>query len=295
MDSLKQYIDYLKFEKRVSAHTVKAYEDDLIQFGEFCRLQNITGDISALPPTEIREWIVSMLQSDISPRSVNRKISALKSFYRYHLKIGTIKVNPMLKVHSPKNSKRLPKYVDETNMEMLFSSELFSDTFEGWRDRAIMEMFYATGMRLSELINIKNEDIDLYNNNVKVLGKRNKERIIPFGPNCNAVLTKYLEFLDKNNPSNNCPYIFVTNKFNKMYPKAVYRIVRKYLDIVTTIDKRSPHVLRHTFATHLLDHGADIYAIKEILGHSSLAATQVYTHTTTERLKSIYNQAHPRA
>ncbi len=296
MDSFNKYIDYLRFEKRVSDHTVTAYKEDLQQLEDYCRQQGIAKELSQLDSGTIREWIVWLLQSDITTRSVNRKISALKSFYRYHTKIGTISVSPMSKVHSPKSSKRLPKYVEESGMELLFSSDLFSEDFAGWRDRAIIELFYATGMRLSELINIKLEDFDLHNNTVKVLGKRNKERVIPFGPNYRNVLEKYLSILEETAAgANKTPFIFVTNTFNKLYPKAVYRIVRKYLDIVTTIDKRSPHVLRHTFATHLLDHGADIYAIKEILGHSSLAATQVYTHTTTERLKSIYNQAHPRA
>ena len=296
MDSFDKYIDYLRFEKRMSDHTVTAYTEDLKQLESYCRQNGIDEEMCRLDSTTIREWIVSLLKSDLTTRSINRKISALKSFYRYHLKIGSIKANPMQKVHSPKSSKRLPKYVEESGMELLFSSDLFADNFEGWRDRAIIELFYATGMRLSELINIKAENFDLHNNTVKVLGKRNKERIIPFGPNYRNVLDKYLSFFEENQTeANKTPYIFVTNTFNKLYPKAVYRIVRKYLDIVTTIDKRSPHVLRHTFATHLLDHGADIYAIKEILGHSSLAATQVYTHTTTERLKSIYNQAHPRA
>ncbi|MCQ2286625.1 MAG: tyrosine-type recombinase/integrase [Bacteroidales bacterium] len=296
MNSFDKYIDYLKFEKRVSANTIKAYADDLRQLQSYCEQNGLTKDIAQLNFKEIRQWIVELLEADLTPRSVNRKISALKAFYRYHLKIGTISLDPMTKVHSPKTSKRLPQYVEEKNMDILFTENLFEDTFEGWRDRAVIELFYATGMRLTELINVKYSDIDFNSLTVKVLGKRNKERILPIGPTCKSVLQTYLEWLEKNVPDANAKdFIFVTNTFNKMYPKAVYRIVRYYLDRVTSIDKRSPHVLRHTFATHLLNHGADINAIKELLGHSSLAATQVYTHTTTEKLKSIYKLAHPRA
>ena len=201
----------------------------------------------------------------------------------------------MLQVSSPKIAKRLPEFVSQENMDQLFSSELFENNFEGCRDQAILELFYATGMRLSELINIKKEDIDFYENSVKVLGKRSKERIIPFTPTAKGALERYLSMLAEQNVSNKNCFIFVTLTGKKLYPKAVYTIVRKYLDMVTTIDKRSPHVIRHTFATHLLNNGADINAIKEILGHANLAATQIYTHNSIEKLKSIHKQSHPRA
>jgi integrase/recombinase XerC len=220
----------------------------------------------------------------------------VRAFYRYKLKIRELTVNPTLTIHAPKIPKKLPQYVDTKDMEHLFSDIPFEETFEGLRDRTILELFYATGMRLSELLNIKTQDIHLQDNTIKVLGKRNKERIIPFGNRMAELLTMYLEKLEKKfgeGTKNN--YIFVTDKGTPLYAKAVYRIVRKYLDMVTTIDKRSPHVIRHTFATHLLNKGADLNAIKTILGHSSLASTQVYTHNSIEQLKSIYNQAHPRA
>ena len=294
--SLAKFLDYLTYEKRSSEHTVTAYEGDLSEFEAY--LQQNFKDISMLgtEPVMVRAWMMEMLEKGLSARTVNRKVSALRAFFRYHVKLGNVSVNPMEAVTAPKVKKRLPQFVEEEEMDDLFKEELFEDTFEGWRDRFIIELFYATGMRLSELTNIRRDDLDLYACQVKVLGKRNKERIIPFSPRLKEVALKYLSLFDEKYPE--IPknyYIFVAPNCNKIYPKAVYRIVRKYLDLVTTIDKRSPHVLRHTFATHLLNHGADINAIKEILGHASLAATQIYTHNSIEKLKNIYNQAHPRA
>lgn len=296
MESVHQFLDYLSFEKRSSVHTVAAYQLDLQQFSDFISDNFQLADVLAAEPTMIRTWTLSLMESGITARSIDRKISALRAFFRYHLKMRHITVNPMEAITAPKISKRLPQFVDETDMSHLFDEELFEDSFEGWRDRLVIELFYVTGMRLSELIGLKRMDIDLYNCTVKVLGKRNKERVIPFSNRVKDIITKYLQLFDEKFPA--APknyYIFVTDKLNKIYPKSVYRIVRKYLDMVTTIDKRSPHVLRHTFATHMLNHGADLNAIKEILGHTSLAATQVYTHNSIEKLKNIYNQAHPRA
>ena len=296
MESVHQFLDYLNFEKRSSAHTVAAYQLDLQQFSDFLSDNFQVADVLAAEPVMIRTWMLSLMESGISARSIDRKISALRAFFRYHLKMRNVTVNPMEAITAPKISKRLPQFVDETDMSHLFDQELFEDSFEGWRDRLVIELFYVTGMRLSELIGLKRMDIDLYNCTVKVLGKRNKERVIPFSNRVKDIIIRYLQLFDEKFPA--APknyYIFVTDKLNKIYPKSVYRIVRKYLDMVTTIDKRSPHVLRHTFATHMLNHGADLNAIKEILGHTSLAATQVYTHNSIEKLKNIYNQAHPRA
>ncbi len=266
------------------------------QFSEFLKNAYDQEDLLVVDAGEIRMWMVQMMEAGLTARSVNRKVSTLRAFYRYHLKMKHITVNPTEAVVGPKIAKRLPQYVEENEMDHLFRADLFADDFEGWRDRLIIELFYVTGMRLSELVNIKRGDINLYDNAVKVLGKRNKERIIPFSPRMSELIAKYLHFLDEKFPENpKNSFIFVASNGNKIYPKAVYRIVRKYLDMVTTIDKRSPHVLRHTFATQMLNHGADLNAIKEILGHSSLAATQVYTHNSIEKLKKIYNQAHPRA
>ncbi len=294
--SVSQFLDYLKFERRSSVNTVAAYESDLAQFESYMTLNFPDVPVLNAEPVMVRAWMMELLDAEMTARTVSRKVSSLRAFFRYHTKIKNVKVNPMEAVVAPKVAKRLPQFVEETDMENLFSADLFEDSFEGWRDRLIIELFYVTGMRLSELINLRRDDINLYDGTVKVLGKRNKERIIPFSNREKEVIEKYLQLFDEKYPDfpkNN--YIFVAQNRNKIYPKAVYRIVRKYLDVVTTIDKRSPHVLRHTFATHLLNHGADINAIKEILGHASLAATQVYTHNSIEKLKNIYNQAHPRA
>lgn len=297
MDDLTRYMDYLRFERRVSEHTIVAYTNDLQQFAIFCQKESVAS-LCSVPAESIREWLISLMENHISTRSINRKISALKSFYRYHLKLGTIEQNPMTQVHAPKMSKRLPAFVAESQMQRLFTDDLFSDDFSGQRDCAIMELFYATGMRLSELIHITGNDLDFEGNSamVKVLGKRNKERVIPISEAATEAIRIYLDSRAQQFPLlNKNDYLFVTDKGEKLYSKAVYRIVRKYLDAITTIEKRSPHVLRHTFATHLLSHGAPLNDIKEILGHANLAATQVYTHTSVEKLKSIYKQAHPRA
>lgn len=291
------FIDYLQYEKRVSPHTVTAYEHDLSRFFNYLEEKLEINQLSDVHTEDIRAWIISLLEDEsLQAKSVNRKISAVRAFYRYKLKIKELSTNPTLSIHAPKIPKKLPQYVDTKDMEHLFSDVPFEDSFEGWRDRTILELFYATGMRLSELLNIKTQDIHLQDNTIKVLGKRNKERLVPFGNKLSELLTMYLGYLEKkfvDGTKNN--YIFVTANGEQLYPKAVYRIVRKYLDMVTTIDKRSPHVIRHTFATHMLNNGADLNAIKTILGHSSLASTQVYTHNSIEQLKSIYNQAHPRA
>lgn len=291
------FIDFLRYEKRVSPHTVTAYEHDLAQFSTFMEEKLDIYQLENVQTEDIRTWIISLLEDEeLQAKSVNRKVSAVRALYRYKLKIKELSYNPTLVVHAPKIPKKLPQYVDQKDMAHLFDDVPFEETFEGLRDRTILELFYATGMRLSELLNIKIQDIHLQDNTILILGKRNKERLVPFGNHMSKLLTCYMENLQKKfceGTKNN--YIFVTANGEQLYPKAVYRIVRKYLDMVTTIDKRSPHVLRHTFATHMLNNGADLNAIKTILGHSSLAATQVYTHNSIEQLKSIYNQAHPRA
>jgi integrase/recombinase XerC len=231
-----------------------------------------------------------------SARTVNRKITTLKSYFKFLIREGTVTENPMNRVVAPKTSKRLPVFVEQESMNDLFDKIEFGEGYPGVRDRMIMELFYATGMRLSELVNLKDEDLDLYKNVLKVTGKRNKQRIIPFSGNLSGLLKGYLELKGKTFPADEQnTHLFVTNKGEKLYPKLVYRMVHHYLNLVTTISKRSPHVIRHTFATHMLNNGADLNAIKEILGHANLAATQVYTHNTIEKLKSIYKQAHPRA
>ena len=297
MINFDAFIEYLSYEKRASKLTVDAYQRDLRQF--FTHIEKEQG-ISALKEvtTEvIRAWILTLLEDEqVSARSVNRKISALRAFYRYEMKQQRIEHDPTAALQSPKFKGQLPEYVDQHDMEKLFNDELFTDNFEGKRDRLVLEMLYATGIRLSELLNLHRDDLNLEGKTIKVLGKRNKERIIPFGNQLLEILTSYLNFYENNfAEANGNYYIFVTANGKQLYPKAVYRIVHKYLEMVTTISKKSPHVIRHTFATHLLNNGADLNAIKELLGHSSLSATQVYTHNSIEQLKSIYKQAHPRA
>lgn len=295
-DRLTPYLAYLRYEKRSSEHTVVSYQNDIVQFTDFLQNINSSVDLLAVTPDKIRAWVIHLAEEEITSRSINRKLSALRSFYHYHTRIGNISNSPMDTISAPKLSKRLPCFLEENETEKLFGPDLFSDTYQGWRDRTIIELFYATGIRISELINLTFDKVNLYDNTIKVLGKRNKEREIPFGNTFKNCYQSYVNFYDeKFNGHTKSSYIFVTDKANKVYPKFVYSIVRKYLDMVTAIDKRSPHVLRHTFATHLLNRGADINAIKEILGHSSLSATQVYTHNSIEKLKSIYQTAHPRA
>ncbi len=280
----------------MSPHTLTAYQIDLEQFDKYVKNCFQSQDIVKADADMVRTWILTLMEEGISTRSINRKISCLKSFYNYQQKMGLVEDNIMRQVISPKMSKRLPHFVEEGDMERLFTDDLFECDFEGCRDRAVIELFYSTGMRLSELLNIKLVDIDFFEGTVKVLGKRDKERIIPMNHLAIEALEKYFAlYKEKFGEMSKNSCIFVTSKNRKLYSKAIYNIVRKYLDCITTIDKRSPHVLRHTFATHMLNNGADINAIKEILGHSSLAATQVYTHNSIEKLKTIYKQAHPRA
>ena len=297
MISYSSFIDYLRYEKRSSEHTVTAYSRDLEQFARYMEESLGIGALQDVTADDIRTWIITMLEdSGDTARTVNRKLSALKAFYRHEVKVGAVTDNPMRQVRSPKFQKRLPVYVEQRDMEHLFSDVEFGEEYEGVRDRLVLEMFYATGMRLSELLNLRKNSIDFTNNTLKVLGKRNKERIIPFGNKLRDLLTTHIGNYEKKFGTDiQNYYIFVAANGKKLYPKAIYRIVRKYLDMVTSIDKRSPHVIRHTFATHMLNNGADLNAIKEILGHGSLAATQVYTHNSMEQLKSIYKQAHPRA
>jgi len=235
------------------------------------------------------------MENGTTPRSINRKLSSLKSFYKFLLRNETIKVNPMQKIQAPKTSKRLPVFVEESSMKMLFEQVEFGEGFPAVRDRLLMEVFYATGMRVSELINLKDKDIDLQNSQVKVLGKRNKERIIPYTRNIRQMIQEYQSLKLKQSFPFSSENLFVNKDGKPLTRITAYNLVKKYLSAVSTLDKRSPHVLRHTFATHMLNNGADINSIKEILGHANLAATQVYTHNTIEKLKQVYKQAHPRA
>ncbi len=295
MSQKESFLKHLQFEKRYSAHTLRSYKTDLDQLEAFC--QSVERDLEAdrADFRLIRSWVVSMIESGLEARTVNRKITTLKSFYRYLLRQQRITVNPMDKVLAPKQNKRLPHFVEEDKINMLLDEYEFGPAFSGVRNRLIIEMFYITGMRLSELIYLKDKDIDYHNLTVRVLGKRNKERLIPFHQSYLRVFKDYIILREQTFGSPEHDHFFVTDKGKVLYEKFVYRVVNHYLRFVTTMEKRSPHVLRHTFATHMLNKGADLNAIKEILGHANLSATQVYTHNTFEKLRTIYKQAHPRA
>jgi len=299
-----KFIDYIQYEKRYSPHTVSAYRNDLDQFYSFLQIQYNITDIRDVTHPMIRSWLVLLMQEKISPRSVNRKLTTLKSFYKFLLKEGLVSINPMRKIISPRTSKKLPSFVEKEKMEMLFEKINFGEGFPALRNRLILEILYATGMRLSELINLKETDIDFPQSTLKVLGKRNKERLIPFSNKFADLLKTYLH--GKKSWLENAEFpkppgtpddlwLLVTDSGKKAYPRFIYRAVTKYLSQVTTLQKISPHVLRHTFATHLLNNGAELNAVKELLGHANLSATQVYTHNTIEKLKTIYKQAHPKA
>ncbi|MEO8086155.1 MAG: tyrosine recombinase XerC [Bacteroidota bacterium] len=295
MKARNSFISYIKFEKRFSPHTVLAYQGDLDQFFHYAKHTYETEVPEEVNHAMVRSWIVSMMEQKITPRSITRKITTLKTFYKFMLRNGEITTNPMQKVQAPKISKRLPVYVEEPNMKILFDEGDFGDDFTGVRDRLLMEVFYATGMRLSELVNLSDKDFDIGNCQVKVLGKRNKERIIPFADPLKAMIKSYLALKGKQEFAEQSDRFFVDEKGVAISPKKPYYIVQKYLKQATTISKKSPHVLRHTFATHMLNNGADLNSVKELLGHANLAATQVYTHNTIEKLKKVYKQAHPRA
>jgi integrase/recombinase XerC len=290
-DSRDSFLQYLQFEKRLSSNTLTAYSTDLIQFYDYLQVNYQVKELNEINHSLIRSWIVALMEQKVSPRSVNRKITTLKTFYKYLLRQKIVTDNPMLKIQSPKTSKRLPVFVEKDKMDILLDNVEFGNNEEGVRNKLIIEMFYSTGMRLSELIGLQQKNIDLNSSQLKVLGKRNKERIIPFN---NELRNKIQEYLLVR-PGKNHETLFVTLEGKKMYEKLVYKIVKQYLSLVTTIDKKSPHVLRHTFATHMLNNGADLNSIKELLGHANLAATQIYTHNTVEKLKNIHKQAHPKA
>ncbi len=289
-----KFIDYISYEKRYSHHTIQAYRKDLSQFTAFFIEQYQIDDVSKAGHQHIRSWLVYLMENGLSTRSVLRKLSTLKSFYKYLIRNSIIDHNPTLVVVAPKTPTRNPEFIDEENMSKLFERVTFADDFTGLRDRLILEVFYGTGIRLSELIELQEQDISFHNNTIKVLGKRNKERLIPFTIKMRQQLSDYIQ-IKKNNAFEADKQLFITAKGNKLYPRLVYRIVNKYLSQVTTLTKKSPHILRHTFATHMLNRGADLNAVKEFLGHANLAATQIYTHNTVDKLKKIYQQAHPRA
>jgi integrase/recombinase XerC len=292
---IDSFLKYLQYEKRVSAHTTLAYESDLSQFSFFLKETFEEDKTEYADYGMIRSWIIQLADSDIKATSVNRKIASLKTYYKFLMRQEVIKKNPMQKIKVLKTQKRLPSFVKEGDMFNLLDKVSFDDTLEGWRDRLILEFFYATGMRLSELIQLKENQVNLHSRTIKVLGKRNKERVIPFPANIISLVEHYRTIRNKEVGPPEHGHLFVTDKGEPCYPMMVYRIVKKYLNEFTTSEKRSPHVLRHTYATHLLNKGAEINAVKDLLGHTSLAATQVYTHNSMEKIKKAFDQAHPKA
>ncbi len=290
---IKSFLDYLTFEKKYSAHTIAAYKNDLTTFQKFLLTEYENDNLLNVNYSQIRSWIVSLVNLNITNRSINRKVSSLKSFFKFLQKSQQIKNSPLRKHQALKVSKRVQVPFSEKEITAVLNTINEATNFIEHRNKLIVELLYSTGMRRNELINLKIEDIDLTNNTIKVLGKRNKERLIPLLLSVKASIQLYLEKRDKENTTIN--YLFFTSKKNKLYPTLVYRIINDYFSTVSSKIKKSPHVLRHSFATHLLNEGADLNSVKELLGHTSLASTQVYTHSSMRKLKEVYNQAHPRS
>ena len=294
---LERFIQYIRFEKRYSPHTVAAYQSDLDQFFAFLAKDgDLPTEPAAITHQDIRSWMVHLMGNEISARSINRKIATLRKYFKFLLGEGLIAASPASRITAPKVPKHLPVVVEDARLtQMLDNEDIFTADFKGVRDKLVIEMLFGTGMRLAELLGVKETDIDTYEGTVKVLGKRNKQRIIPLNHELRLLLEKYKLLKKSENFSNNSLTLIVTNKGADAYPKLIYLIVQQYLSHISTHEKRSPHVLRHTFATSLLNKGADLNAIKELLGHANLSATQIYTHNSVERLKSIYKLAHPKA
>lgn len=291
---MNTFIQYLTYEKRCSQHTLTAYTTDLNQFTNFLNQQFEIDTIVVARHRHIRSWIVHLMRQGISSRTIHRKLATLKSLYHYLQRREIISQNPMQKVIAPKARQTIPAFLKETETERLFDDVVFEKGFSGMRDKCLLEVLYETGMRRSELIKLQLQDVDLSQNYIKVTGKGNKQRLIPFGNTLLNSIQAYIEIRNQTFGGLNA-YLFLTNKGAKLYPKFVYNVVHRYLSMVTTIDKRSPHIMRHSFATHLLNNGADLEAIKMLLGHQSLAATQIYTHNSLEKLKTAYEKAHPKA
>ncbi len=295
MGYLNNFLHFLEFEKRYSPNTIISYKNDLSQFYNFFNIttdsieKDIIGNINF---RDIKEWIYSLSEQNITNKSINRKISTLKKYYKFLLREEIVTKNPLTKIISPKQPKKLTKFVNQEQINILLDDSLFDNSKNKLTDKLIISLLYGTGMRLSELINLKINDVFFSEKKLKVLGKRNKERFIPLHDKLLNDLKEYFTYRTSLNPDND--FILQTTKGKKLYAKYVYRVVNKYLTLVTTIDKKSPHILRHTFATHILNNGAELNAVKELLGHSNLSATQIYTHNTFEKIKNIYKQAHPR-
>lgn len=291
----QSFLDYLLLEKNYSKLTIKAYAKDLSDFLIFNTDQFDQEGIEDVSYTQIRSWIVSMVEKEISNRSINRKISALNTYYRFLLKIGEIESNPLAKHRALKTSKKIQVPFSEAEIAIVLDELNFQEDFNGIRDKLIIELFYSTGIRRIELVELKLNDIDVSNNTLKVLGKRNKERYVPLLQSVIETIKKYKEVRNQLEEITDKDYLFLTQKGVKIYETLVYRVINEYFSLASTKVKKSPHILRHSFATHLLNQGADLNAVKELLGHTSLAATQVYTHNSIAELKKVYLNTHPRS
>jgi len=292
---VESFLKYIQFQKRYSLKTVKSYETDLTQFQQYLLITFKEDKIENAGYGLIRSWIVSLVEAKLDASSINRKIACLRSFYKFLMQQEVVDKNPMTKIRVLKTKKKLPHFVKEVDMNTLLDDPDFSNDHEGLREKLILEFFYGTGMRLSELINLKDSQVNLRSKTIKVLGKRNKERVIPFADNLVSMVETYRNVRNRDVVMKDHGFLFVTDTGDQLYPMLVYRSVKKHLKKFSAVEKRSPHVLRHSYATHLLDKGAEINAVKDLLGHSSLAATQVYTHNSMEKLKKVFEQAHPKA
>ena len=292
--TFKSFSDYLLLEKNYSQHTITAYVNDLESFYEFASKEYEIETIEKINYSQIRSWIVKLVESNISNRSINRKVSSLNSYYKYLLKIESITANPLAKHKALKTSKKIQVPFSQAEVNSVLNDFQFENTFEGVRDKLIIELFYSTGIRRIELVSLKLSDLDLANKTIKVLGKRNKERILPLLNSTVEVINEYVLKRNKLTNVNDKEVLFLTKKGVKIYETLVYRIINEYFSLASTKVKKSPHILRHSFATHLLNQGADLNSVKELLGHTSLAATQVYTHNSIAELKKVYAKSHPR-
>lgn len=291
---IQNFLDYLKFQKRYSQHTIVSYQNDIKDFFEFTESKYEVQNLSDISTSLVRTWLAQLKKDKIASKSINRKISALRSFFKFQLRKEVISVSPMATIVSLKVNKRLPSFIEEKELNTLFNDVEFPDTWDGRTNKLLIKIFYQTGMRSSELINLKESQIDRSNNNIKILGKGNKERIVPLDKELQVDIFSYIDE-KKDLENHDSTYLLVNKKGKKLQARSVYGIVQNYLSTVTTNDRKSPHILRHSFATHLTNNGADINAVKELLGHSSLASTQIYTHNNIAKLKDIHKKAHPKS
>ncbi len=292
---IESFVNYLVYEKRYSPNTIISYKNDIVQFYKYIESSYSIYDVKDINHYMIRSWLVDLMQKGISAKSINRKFSSLRTYFLFLKREGKIEINPTKKVLPPKIGKRLPSVVQKKEMDFLLDDLIFSENFYGYRDKVIISILYNTGMRRAELINLKDNDFDYISKTVKVLGKGNKERIVPMTSDVINLLQKYIFIRNSFFENNSFNYTILTDKGNKLYPKFVYNVVTKYLSMVSSVDKKSPHVLRHSIATHLADKEVELNAIKTMLGHANLSATQIYTHNSIEKLKRAYKKAHPKA